>query len=333
MQPILVTGGAGYIGSHTVRVLLDAGRDVVVVDNLSKGFRQSLPVDAPFEQVDTRDTEAMRVVLQRYKPSAVMHFAAFLAVEESVKDPLGYYDNNVVGTVHLLQAMQAEQVKHFIFSSTCAIFGQPERVPITENMPKLPESPYGQTKLAIEHMLPWLEQASDLRWCSLRYFNAAGAHESGKIGLAQTHPTQLIPRAILSLLRNETVPLNGTDWPTPDGTCIRDYIHVMDLADAHVKALEHLEAGGKSQAYNLGTGKGTSIRAVFEAIERVSGQKLRVEEHPRRPGDPAQVFADSTKAQTELGWKPHYPEIKEIVRSAWKWHSSHPNGYQISDNR
>ncbi len=327
MKPIIVTGGAGYIGSHTVRALKAAGRNVVVIDNLSAGFRQAVPKDVPLEVADTRDLEAMRRIMAQYQPESVMHFAAFLAVGESVEKPLDYYDNNVVGVIHLLQAMTEHSVKHFIFSSTCAIFGQPDAVPVTEYLTTHPESPYGQTKLAVEQLLPWVEQAYGTNWTSLRYFNAAGADESGEIGLDTPNPTQLIPRAILALLRGQSAEIYGTDWPTPDGTCIRDYIHVNDLATAHVKALERLEAGEKSSVYNLGTGQGSSVRQILNAIEKASGKKLHVIEKPRRPGDPAEIYADSTKAQRELDWKPKYTNIDDIVASAWEWHAKHPHGY------
>lgn len=330
-QPILVTGGAGYIGSHTARALVETGRGVVVVDNLGAGKELAVPKGAVFEHADTRDLEAMRRIMKQYHPSAVMHFAAFLAVGDSVEDPLRFYDNNVSGAIHLLQAMVENGVKQFIFSSTCAIYGQPNHVPIDESFPPRPESPYGQTKLAVEQMLPWVERAHGMQWISLRYFNAAGAHADGTMGLDTPHPTQLIPRAILALLHGEAAEVNGTDWPTFDGTCIRDYIHVSDLASAHIRALERLEKGGASTMYNLGTGQGSSIKQVLQAIELASGKKLTVVNKPRRPGDPAEVFADSAKAQKELSWSPKYTDINDIVKTAWQWHSTHPKGYSEND--
>lgn len=331
MKPILVTGGAGYIGSHTVRALREAGRPVVVVDNLCAGHSASIPKDVPFENADTRDLDAMRRIIAKHQPSAVMHFAAFLAVGESVAKPLEYYDNNVVGVMRLLQAMHENGVHQFIFSSTCAIFGEPNKVPVDENTIVNPTSPYGQSKLAVEQLLPWVELAHKIQWTALRYFNAAGAHESGEIGLDTPNPTQLIPLALISLLKKTTVNVYGSDWPTPDGTCIRDYIHVMDLADAHIKALEKLEKGGKSTAYNLGTGKGTSVKEILDSVEKVTGQKVQVNMTNRRPGDPAAVYADSSKARTELGWTPQHMNIDDIIASAWKWHSTHPHGFEHGD--
>ncbi|MFA6082517.1 MAG: UDP-glucose 4-epimerase GalE [Patescibacteria group bacterium] len=321
VQPILVTGGAGYIGSQTVQALLDAGKSVVVVDNLSAGSRRLVPDGVAFEQADTRDVTEMNRIMKQYHPSAVMHFAAHLAVGESVEKPIEYYDNNVVGVIRLLDAMRQNNVKRFIFSSTCAIFGQPKTVPVSEYLPPNPESPYGQTKLAVEQLLPWAEKAYGIKWTALRYFNAAGAAHNGTLGLIQSNPSQLIPKAITALLADQEVELYGTDWPTPDGTCVRDYIHVEDLASAHILALNRLEKGGESTVYNLGTGTGTSVKQILDAIEKASGKKLKIKMMPRRLGDPAKVWADNTKAVKELGWQPKYTDINDIVKTAWSWHS------------
>lgn len=328
MKPILITGGAGYIGSHAAKLLVDSGRDVVVIDNLCAGHREAVLSNAEFVEADTRDYEKMKEILQKYQPSAVMHFAAFLAVGESVEKPIEYYDNNVVGALRLLTAMRDEGVKHLIFSSTAAVYGQPDKVPITESAPLKPESPYGQSKLAVEQMLPWMERAYGISYTVLRYFNAAGADKGGEIGLGNIIATNLIPKAIYSLLHGGSIEVFGTDYPTPDGTGVRDYIHVSDLASAHLKALERLENGGKSDVFNLGTGKGTSVREILNAIEKVSGKKLNIKISPRRAGDPAKVWADSSKAQKELGWKPEYTDIGEIVATSWRWHSTHPQGYK-----
>ncbi len=326
-KPILVTGGAGYIGSHTVRVLLEAGRKVVVVDNLSAGKLVAVPKGALFEKADTRDLPALIKIFEKHRPSAVLHFAAWLAVGDSVEKPLEYYDNNVIGSIRLLTAMAQFQVKNFVFSSTSAVYGQPSRVPIDESFPYQPESPYGQTKLAVEQILPWAELAHGIKWVALRYFNAAGAHPDGTMGLDTPSATQLIPRVITALLNNQPAEINGTDWPTPDGTCIRDYIHVCDLAEAHLKSLELLENGGGSGAYNLGTGHGTSVKQIIIAIEKASGLKIKIKLNPRRAGDPAEVWANCDKAMSELNWKPMFTDVDQIVKTAWRWHSTHPHGY------
>jgi UDP-glucose 4-epimerase len=328
MQPILVTGGAGYIGSHAVKELVKSGRKVIVVDNLSAGHRGAIPENVDFEEADTRDFDKMKEILEKYHPSAVMHFAAFLAVGESVEKPIEYYDNNLVGVLRLLTAMRDTGVKQFIFSSTAAVYGQPENIPVTEKESLKPESPYGQTKLSVEQMLPWVERAYGIKYTVLRYFNAAGADDGAQIGLDNENATNLIPKAIYSLLKGGSIEVFGTDYPTPDGTGVRDYIHVSDLADAHLKALERLEKGGKSDIFNLGTGKGTSVKEIINAVEKASGKKLDVKISPRRAGDPAKVWADSSKAQSELGWSPKYTNIEEIVATSWKWHSTHPDGYK-----
>lgn len=327
MQPILVTGGAGYIGSHAVKLLLKSGRDVVVVDNLCAGHRGAVLTGAKFEQADVRNYERVKEILLKYKPSAVMHFAAFLAVGESVEKPIEYYDNNTVGALRLLTAMRDAGVKRFIFSSTAAVYGQPINIPVTEAESLKPESPYGQTKLAVEQMLPWIERAYGINYTILRYFNAAGADENGEIGLDNENATNLIPKAIYSLLKGGKIEVYGTDYPTPDGTGVRDYVHVSDLASAHLKALERLENGGESDIFNLGTGKGSSVKEILDAVEHASGKKLDIVYSPRRAGDPAKVWADSSKAKRELGWEPKFTNIEEIVATSWKWHSEHPNGY------
>ena len=326
---ILVLGGAGYIGSHTVRQLIDAGRDVVVVDNLETGFRAAVHPKARFYQADIRDKASLEPVFEREQIEGVIHFAANSQVGESMVKPLKYYDNNLCGTKRLLEVMVAHGVDKIVFSSTAATYGEPERVPILETDPTNPTNCYGETKLSMEKMFKWVGRAHGLRFVSLRYFNACGAHPSGEIGEAHNPETHLIP-LILQVPNGQrpAISIFGNDYPTPDGTCIRDYIHVTDLAQAHILALEYLEKGGESDIFNLGNGVGFSVREVIETARRVTGHPIPTQETPRRAGDPAQLIASSEKAKTVLGWKPQYADLETIISSAWRWHKSHPHGYE-----
>ena len=322
-----MTGGAGYIGSHTVKALVEAGHHVVVFDDLSTGHRASV-AGVPFVQGDVTRREDLLDALKRYSIDAVMHFAAKSLVGESMQDPAKYYVNNVAGGVTLLEALREAGVETIIFSSTAAVYGEPESIPIPEEHPLRPTSVYGRTKLMFEQMLEDYRRVYGLRYAALRYFNAAGADPGGQIGEDHDPETHLIPIVLQAALgQREAVTIFGTDYDTPDGTCIRDYIHVTDLADAHVLALEALKAGGPGGVYNLGNGNGFSVRQVIEAAERVVGAKIPVKEGDRRAGDPAVLVASSEKARRELGWKPRFTDLDEIVRTAWQWHRSHPNGY------
>lgn len=324
---VLVTGGAGYIGSHTVKALVEAGHHVVVFDDLSTGHRASV-AGVPFVQGDVTRREDLLDALKRYSIDAVMHFAAKSLVGESMQDPAKYYVNNVAGGVTLLEALREAGVETIIFSSTAAVYGEPESIPIPEEHPLRPTSVYGRTKLMFEQMLEDYRRVYGLRYAALRYFNAAGADPGGQIGEDHDPETHLIPIVLQAALgQREAVTIFGTDYDTPDGTCIRDYIHVTDLADAHVLALEALKAGGPGGVYNLGNGNGFSVRQVIEAAERVVGAKIPVKEGDRRAGDPAVLVASSEKARRELGWKPRFTDLDEIVRTAWQWHRSHPQGY------
>lgn len=325
---VLVVGGAGYIGSHCVRQLVAAGHRPVVLDNLVYGHRQAVDAKVPFHEANLGDEAAVGRILREEKIDVVMHFAAFCYVGESVTDPLKYYFNNSVATLHLLRAMLAAGVKKFVFSSTCATFGVPASLPIHENLPQAPINPYGQTKLDIEHALKALASAHGLSFAAFRYFNAAGASEDGRIGEDHNPETHLIPVAIdVAIGKRPHLDLFGTDYPTPDGTCLRDYVHVDDLSRAHIAVFDQLAAPGAQLFYNLGTGKPTSNREVIRAVEKATGKKVKVIEGPRRPGDPPALYADSSKAQRELGWKVKFPDIDSIVATAWKWHSAHPGGY------
>lgn len=333
MSRVVVTGGAGYIGSHAVRALVDAGHAVAVLDDLSAGHEQSVPAGVPLVRAGIHDVAAVRQLLVAHRADAVMHFAAWLAVGESVQKPIDYYQNNVVGTLGVLAAMRDAGVKRFVFSSTCAVYGEPERVPIVETLAKQPINAYGETKLTIERALPHLARAYGLQWVALRYFNAAGAHPSGTIGEDHDPELHLIPLAIRAATGGPPLMVFGEDYPTPDGTCLRDYIHVCDLAEAHLRALAALERGGPSAAYNIGTGTPQSVRAVIDTVSRVVGAPVAWIAAPRRPGDPAMLYAASDLAQRELAWTPRYADLEVIVRHAWQWHSTHPRGYRVSDTR
>ncbi len=321
-----MTGGAGYIGSHAAKVLRAAGYRVVVFDNLVAGHRGAVKF-GDFVQGDITDVGSLRAALRRHEIFAVMHFAAFLDVGESVREPVRYYRNNVVGALSVLEAMVAESVRHFVFSSTCATYGEPIETPIAETHPQKPINSYGETKLAVERALPHFERAYGTRWVALRYFNAAGADPDGEIGEDHSPEIHLIPRAIEAATGGPGLTVFGNDYPTPDGTCLRDYIHVTDLADAHVRALEAIVETGKSGAYNLGTGHPHSVKEVIDAVQRVTGRNVPWTLGPRRPGDPAVLYAAPHKAQSELHWTPRYAELDVIVRTAWQWHSTHPRGY------
>lgn len=329
---VLVTGGAGYIGSHTVKVLRAAGADVVIYDDLSAGHRRAAKAaGAPLEHGSIADTARLREVMRAHGVEAVMHFAAWLSVADSVRDPAGYYETNVGGAVSVLRAAADAGVKHFIFSSTAATFGDPIRTPIDESHPQQPINTYGETKLAIERALPHFERAYGIRSVSLRYFNAAGADPDGALGEDHDPELHVIPRAIDAALGRGSFAIFGVDYDTPDGTCLRDFVHVTDLADAHLLALESLRAGAQTTAYNLGNGNPVSVRQVVDSVERVTGRKLPLGTGPRRPGDPAVLYASSEKIRRELGWKPQYEAIDLIVETAFRWRERHPEGYGDPD--
>ena len=324
---ILVLGGAGYIGSHTVYELIDAGRDVVVADNLQTGFRQAVHPRARFYQADIRDRAAMDRIFEEEQIEGVVHFAASSQVGESMTDPLKYYDNNLCGTTVLLSSMVAHGVDKIVFSSTAATYGEPKRVPILETDPTSPTNCYGETKLAMERMMGWVSRAHGLKYVALRYFNACGAHPSGAIGEGHNPETHLVP-IILQVPngQREYVSIFGEDYPTPDGTCVRDYLDVMDLADAHMRALDHLRRGRESVVCNLGNGQGFSVRAMIEAARRVTGHAVPMRAGPRRAGDPARLVASAERARQVLGWEPKV-DIEGIIASAWEWHHAHPHGF------
>lgn len=326
---ILVCGGAGYIGSHVTKLLIESGREVIVLDNLQTGHVDAVHPEAKLFLGDLRDGEFLNKVFTENKIEGVIDFAADSLVGESCVDPLKYYENNLYGTSCLLKAMVKHGVGNLVFSSTAATYGEPKNIPIQESDITEPTNPYGETKLAVEKMLKWVEKAHGLKYTTLRYFNVAGADKSGTIGEDHTVETHLIPLILqVPLGKREKISIFGEDYPTTDGTCIRDYIHVMDLADAHIKALERLEKGGESSVYNLGNGAGFSVKEVIQCAREVTGHPIPVEVSPRRAGDPATLVASSDKAMKELNWKPKYGELKEIIASAWNWHKNHPNGYE-----
>ena len=327
---ILVLGGAGYIGSHTVYELIDAGEEVVIIDNLQTGYAKAVHPKAVFYKGDLRDREFLDSVLEKEKDiDAVIHFAANSLVGESMIKPLKYYDNNLCGTKTLLEALIAHGIDKIVFSSTAATYGEPERVPILESDRTDPTNTYGETKLSMEKMFKWVGKAHGLRYVSLRYFNACGAHKSGKIVEAHQPETHLIP-LILQVPngKREAISIFGTDYPTKDGTCVRDYIHVTDLAQAHILAVKYLMEGKESNIFNLGNGVGFTVKEVIETARKVTGLPIKAVEEDRRAGDPAVLIASSQKARDILGWKPEHDSLEEIIDSAWKWHKSHPNGYE-----
>ncbi|KIY20904.1 UDP-glucose 4-epimerase GalE [Mesobacillus subterraneus] len=324
---ILVTGGAGYIGSHTVVELVNQGEDVVVIDNLVTGHEQSV-TGGTFYKGDIRDRSFLDQVFSKHEIEAVIHFAASSLVGESVFKPLDYYENNLIASHTLVSAMLAHQVKKIVFSSTAATYGEPKSVPILEKDETSPTSPYGETKLAMEKMFRWSDEAYGLKSISLRYFNAAGAHPDGEIGEDHTPESHLIPIILqVALGQREQISIFGDDYPTADGTCIRDYIHVMDLANAHWLALEHLRKKETSDVFNLGNGTGFSVKEVIETARKVTGHEIPEVVSPRRAGDPAVLIASSEKAQTALGWNPKYNNLETIIETAWNWHNNHPAGY------
>ena len=326
---ILELGGAGYIGSHTVYELIEAGRDVVVADNLVTGFRAAVHPKARFYEVDIRDKGAMDALFEKEKIEGVIHFAASSQVGESMKKPLMYYDNNLWGTISLLESMTEHGVDKIVFSSTAATYGEPERVPIQEEDRMEPTNCYGETKLAMEKLMGWVSQAQGLRYVALRYFNACGAHPSGAIGEAHDPETHLIP-LILQVPngQREKISIFGEDYPTKDGTCVRDYIHVCDLAQAHILALDYLLAGGKNDVFNLGNGVGFTVKEVIDVTRTVTGHPIPAEMSPRRAGDPAQLVASSEKIKRVLGWKPQFNDLETIIATAWNWHRTHPHGFE-----
>ena len=323
---ILVTGGAGYIGSHAAKALAQSGRRAVVYDNLSAGHRGAVRW-CELVVADLHDTATLRETIRAHRVSAVMHFAALASVGDSVRDPLSYYRENLEGTLGLLRVMVEEGVRPLIFSSTAAVFGEPVETPITEAHDTRPINPYGETKLAIERALGHVERAYGLRSIALRYFNAAGADLDGEIGEDHDPEAHLIPLAIDAARGGAPLRVFGDDYPTPDGTCLRDYIHVTDLARAHVLALQHLEAGGASGRYNLGSGQPFSVKDVIGAVERVTGLRVPWTPDARREGDPSVLFASSARIQRELGWRQSTSSLDEIVQTAWRWHATHPRGF------
>ncbi|MGP0577086.1 UDP-glucose 4-epimerase GalE [Paenibacillus peoriae] len=324
---ILVTGGAGYIGSHTVAELLDLGEEVVVLDNLQTGHKAALFGGKLYEG-DLRDKELLSKLFSENSIDAVIHFAANSLVGESMQNPGKYYDNNVFGTLSLLEAMKDAGVRRIVFSSTAATYGEPEKVPIEEGDRTEPTNVYGETKLMMERMMSWFDKVLGIKYVSLRYFNAAGAHESGKIGEDHRPESHLIPLVLQTALKQRPhIAVFGEDYATADGTCVRDYIHVSDLADAHVRAVNYLREGNDSNVFNLGNGQGFSVKEVIETARKVTGLDIPVVTEPRRAGDPAILVASSDKARSVLGWSPARTQLEDIISGAWGWHQSHPHGY------
>ncbi|MDQ0115738.1 UDP-glucose 4-epimerase GalE [Paenibacillus harenae] len=324
---VLVTGGAGYIGSHAVAALKERGEEIVVVDNLQQGHKEAL-LGGKLYEGDLRDADFLDRVFQENEIDAVIHFAANSLVGESMKDPGKYYHNNVYGTLCLLEKMNEHNVRKIVFSSTAATYGEPENVPIDEFDRTLPTNAYGETKLAMEKMMKWFDVAHNIKFVSLRYFNAAGAHESGKIGEDHSPETHLIPIVLQAALgQRPHISVFGEDYETEDGTCIRDYIHVSDLADAHVLAVDRLRGGADSAVYNLGNGQGFSVKQVIDIARAVTGKEIPAVMEARRAGDPAVLVASSDRARKELGWNPKRNKLEDIIQSAWNWHSANPNGY------
>jgi len=323
---ILVVGGAGYIGSHTVSELLKKGYEVLVFDNLSSGHKEA--VECPLVEGDLLNKKQIEKVFENQKIDGVIHFAALSAAGESMKEPGRYFENNLQGGVNLLEAMRKSGVNRIVFSSSCAIYGYPEKLPVNEEEDKKPVSVYGETKLMFEKILYWYDQLFGIKSVSLRYFNAAGASLDGSIGEDKRPLTNIIPVAMKVVLgQQEKFTLFGDDYPTPDGTCIRDYVHVLDLAEAHIKALDYLFKENESNQFNVGTGRGYSNKEVLEMIKRVTGVDFKIEVGSRRPGDPAAIFADNSKIKRILGWEPKYSGLETIIETAWNWHKNHPQGF------
>ena len=324
---ILIIGGAGYIGSHTARILADRGHEAVVFDSLELGHREAV-AGLPLVVADYANKDALDRAIKEHGVDAVMHFGAYASVGDSVADPARYYENNIGGGLVILRAMLDNGVKHMIFSSSAATYGEPEVIPIPEDHPQKTTNPYGETKLMYERILRDYDAAYGLKSVSLRYFNAAGADPEGRLGEDHDPEQHLIPLVIDAALgRRESVKIFGTDWDTPDGTCLRDFIHIVDLADAHIRALDYLRAGGRTTAYNLGNSQGHTVRQVIEAVERVTGRKVNAVPAPRRPGDPARLVASCERIKAELGWTPRYPDIETIIEHAYRWREAHPRGY------
>lgn len=326
---VLVLGGAGYIGSHTVYELIDKGEEVIIADNLQTGYMKAVHPKAKFYKGDIRDKEFLDSLFQKEKPEAVIHFAANSLVGESMVDPLKYYDNNLYGTMVLLKSMVENKIGKIVFSSTAATYGEPENIPILETDKTEPSNTYGETKLAMEKLFKWVAQAHGIKYVSLRYFNACGAHKSGNIGEAHNPETHLIP-LILQVPNNKRpeIKIFGDDYDTPDGTCIRDYIHVTDLANAHILAIEYLKKGSENNIFNLGNGTGFSVKQVIDISRKVTNHPIPAVICPRRAGDPAKLIASSEKAKTVLKWQPIYTDLETIIESAWRWHKNHPDGYE-----
>ena len=326
---ILVVGGAGYVGSHTVDYLLQRNLDVVVVDNLETGHRASVPSNVPFYLGDIRYKEWLRLVFNKEKIDSVIHFAAYSLVGESTEKPLEYFNNNVQGTQVLLEVMKEFDVDKIVFSSSAATYGEPAQIPILETEPLNPKNPYGETKRMMEAMMYWADQAYGIKYVALRYFNVAGAKADGSIGEDHNPETHLIPIILqVALGQRDALQIYGDDYNTPDGTCIRDYIHVMDLADAHYLALQYLIDGGQSTAFNLGSENGYSVKEVYEACKKVTGKDIKAIISPRRAGDPSRLVASSKLIQEKLNWQPKYHNIEDIIETAWSWHQQHPHGYE-----
>ncbi len=325
---VMVAGGAGYIGSHAVAELLSRGQEVVVVDSLVKGHKQAV-LGGKLYIGDIRDPQFMDGVFAENDIDSVIHFAADIEVGLSMKDPLSFYRNNVYTVICMLESMKKHGVKNIVFSSTAAVYGYPKSIPIAEDCEKNPVNPYGETKLTVEKMLRWCDEAYGIKWAAPRYFNAAGAHESAEIGEDHDPESHLIPIILqVAMGKRESIKVFGQDYDTPDGTCIRDYIHVTDLADAHILALEYLKKGGDSASFNFGSGNGYSVMEVIDKAKEVTGRDFRVEFAARRGGDPPRLVADPSKAKNILGWQPENDDIGKIIESAWKWHTGHPDGFE-----
>lgn len=326
---VLVCGGAGYIGSHTVKQLLAAGEEVIIADNLSTGHRAAISPGVKFYECDIRDKVALKKIFAENKIEAVFHFAAYIEAGESVIKPLKYFNNNVYGMQILLEAMTECGIGKIIFSSSAAVYGEPEKIPIDENDATFPVNPYGDSKFIMEIMMRRVSAAHGVRYVSLRYFNASGAIEDGSIGEDHHPETHLIPLILqVPLGKRDHITIFGTDYPTPDGTCIRDYIHVVDLANAHLCALNYLREGGESNFFNLGSGRGFSVREIIDTAEKVTGKKIKTEIGSRRPGDPARLVASGEKAKKILNWTLRFDDVEKIIATAWNWHCKHPKGYE-----
>lgn len=326
---ILVLGGAGYIGSHAVDQLINKGYKIIVVDNLLTGHKAAVHPNAHFYEGDIRDKDFLKSVFEKETIEGVFHFAASSLVGESVEKPLQYFNNNVYGMQVLLEVMREFDVKNIVFSSTAATYGEPKEFPITESSPTNPKNPYGESKLMMEKMMKWCDNAYGMRYVALRYFNVAGAKSDASIGEDHTPETHLVPIILqVALGQREALAIYGNDYDTPDGTCVRDYVQVEDLIAAHILALEYLKAGNESDFFNLGSNQGYSVQEMLEAAREVTGKEIPAKIAPRRAGDPSRLVASSAKAQAILGWKPEFTDVKEIIKTAWEWHVSHPNGYE-----